>query len=177
MSILVAPKKRSRRQVHERAVAREVVVRGEVLAMVMSLGVLVFCSSSSRNHSMNTEPGPQASAAPSSEPPTPLESAQPAESTQRVESAPAASAQPAGDGPSFDQSCSENTDCVGVPLLPGTNPIPLCTNCIVAAINKADKAKYDAWHAALGLAPKICPCPPRFVKCVSGKCEATNRPN
>src|SRR5690349_4478964 len=73
---------------------------------------------------------------------------------------PSASAAPAPS--SYDQTCAENADCVGVPVLGGPSD---CTNCVTAAINRSGKAKYDAAMTTAVRSPRICPCPAAFPVC------------
>jgi hypothetical protein len=74
---------------------------------------------------------------------------------------------------SYNQSCTTDDDCVGVPA-PRTAAD--CTNCTVAAINKADKDRYDADLAAANRAPRRCPCPFATARCVDGTCGIAHVP-
>lgn len=74
---------------------------------------------------------------------------------------------------SYNQACSDDNDCVGIPVLGAPTA---CTNCIAAAINKADEAKYDAAFAAAGHPQVLCPCPFASAGCIDGTCQVTYRP-
>jgi hypothetical protein len=74
---------------------------------------------------------------------------------------------------SYNQSCTTDDDCVGVPAPRSAGD---CTNCIVAAINTADKSRYDADLAAANRAPRLCPCPFSTAGCVDGRCGIVHVP-
>jgi hypothetical protein len=91
---------------------------------------------------------------------------------QTLQGTPVAS--PAGPSPaSYDQTCSEDADCVGVPVLGGPKD---CTNCIMAAINKSAEAQYDAAVSAAGRPPVICPCGSAVAVCTDGHCQVQRMP-
>jgi hypothetical protein len=69
---------------------------------------------------------------------------------------------------SYNQTCEADDDCIGVAAPSGPTA---CTNCVMAAINKADKEKYDQALSAAGYGHVFCPCPfPGVVHCVGGSC-------
>jgi hypothetical protein len=72
----------------------------------------------------------------------------------------------------YDQTCSKDSDCVGV--VEGDLCTPnMCTNCTNAAVNAGAEAKYTADFASKDSAPLGCPCGsgPNIV-CKSGLCSA-----
>jgi hypothetical protein len=72
----------------------------------------------------------------------------------------------------YDQTCSKDSDCVGV--VEGDLCTPnMCTNCTNAAVNAGAEAKYTADFASKDSTPLGCPCGsgPNIV-CKSGLCSA-----
>jgi hypothetical protein len=70
----------------------------------------------------------------------------------------------------YDQTCSVDSDCVGVhegDLCQTTQ----CTNCTNAAIRGSAEAKYQADLSAKVASPIVCPCPlgPPVI-CAKGVC-------
>jgi hypothetical protein len=69
---------------------------------------------------------------------------------------------------SYNQSCTQDDDCVRVVVLGGAND---CTNCTGAAINQADESRYNAALAAVNRPPRMCPCGSAHARCIEGTCQ------
>ncbi len=78
------------------------------------------------------------------------------------------SCSPASD---YDQSCTQDSDCVGI--AEGDLCTEGCTDCVNAAINVRDQAKYES--AVSGYAGG-CNCPGVPIGCNAGTCGITTFP-
>jgi hypothetical protein len=72
---------------------------------------------------------------------------------------------------SFDQSCTTDSDCVGVS--DGNLCEASCTDCTSAAIHTSAQAAYQSALAKLSFSPRVCPCPLVPVYCDHGVCGLT----
>jgi hypothetical protein len=68
----------------------------------------------------------------------------------------------------YDQSCAVDTDCVGITA--GDLCDGRCTNCVNAAINVRDQAKYQSDFSSKVRKEVECPCPAGVVSCHAGTC-------
>jgi hypothetical protein len=71
----------------------------------------------------------------------------------------------------YDQSCTQDSDCVGI--AEGDLCTEGCTDCINAAINVRDQAKYQS--AVSGYAGS-CSCPAVLIGCNAGTCGLATFP-
>ena len=71
----------------------------------------------------------------------------------------------------YDQSCSVDSDCVGVHEGDLCNTTT-CTNCTNAAIRTSAEATYQAHFGAKVASPIVCPCPSGPpITCANGVCR------
>jgi len=68
----------------------------------------------------------------------------------------------------YDQSCTVDTDCVGIAT--GDLCDGQCTDCVTAAINVRDQAKYQSDFSSKVSKEVNCPCPSGDVACNAGTC-------
>jgi hypothetical protein len=74
----------------------------------------------------------------------------------------------------FDQSCTEDSDCVGIAS--GDLCSKDCTNCVNAAINvRSEKQYQDEFSSRVGK-ESICPCALAVTGCNSGTCGLVDNP-